>query len=71
MHVGMSAAREPLFPEKEVAQMLGISPSYLRLLRSQRRIGCYRFGGRILYADRHISEFKKTSEQQMQAVHAA
>jgi DNA-binding transcriptional MerR regulator len=70
MHVDISAAKEPLFPEKEVAQMLGISPSYLRILRRQQRISCYRFGGRVLYGERHISEFKQNSEQRARAVAA-
>lgn len=67
MRVDTSAAREPLFPEKETAQILCISPSYLRLLRAQKKIGCYRFGGdkwgRILYSERHINEFKRQAEQ--------
>ncbi len=65
-----SAAREPLFSEREAAEMLRISHSYLRLLREQKRINCYRFGGRVLYAERHILAFKLKSERQASAVAA-
>jgi hypothetical protein len=65
-----SAAREPLFTEREAAQMLRISHSYLRLLRAQKRIRYYRFDryggdkfGRVLYSERHINEFKRQAEQ--------
>jgi hypothetical protein len=65
-----SAAREPLFTERETAQMLGISASYLRLLRAQKRISHYRFGGRVVYAQRHVEAFKQASERQASAVAA-
>jgi excisionase family DNA binding protein len=66
-----SAAREPLFTEREAAEMLRISHSYLRLLRDQKRINCYRFGGRILYSEKHIADFKRQSEQSVLAASAA
>ena len=62
-----TAAREPLFTERETAGMLGISSSYLRLLRAQKRISHYRFGGRVVYAERHVEEFKQASERQASA----
>ena len=71
MSFDASAAREPLFSERETARLLGISHSYLRLLRGQKRINCYRFGGRILYSEKHIADFKRQSEQSVLAVSAA
>jgi hypothetical protein len=70
MSFDASAAREPLFSERETARLLGISHSYLRLLRGKKRIDCYRFGGRILYAERHILAFKLKGERQASAVAA-
>jgi hypothetical protein len=65
--ITMSAVDEPLYTERTAAQLLGISPSYLRLLRSQKKIGCYHYDGpkwgRVLYSPRHISEFKQQAEQ--------
>jgi len=63
MSANVSAVREPLFSERETAQLLGISASYLRVLRGQKRIAYYRFGGRVLYAENHIFDFKRASEQ--------
>ncbi len=67
MSFDASAAREPLFSEKETAELLHISASYLRLLRAKKKIRCYKFGGdkwgRILYSERHINEFKRQAEQ--------
>lgn len=62
-----SAAREPLFTEKQGAQLLGISASYLRLLRARQKISHYKFGGRIVYALRHIESFKRQHEQSAKA----
>ncbi len=64
MAFNTTASREAVFSEKETAQMLGISPSFLRLLRYGRKIGCYKFGGRVVYAQRHVDQFKQASEQQ-------
>jgi len=65
-----TAAREPLFTERETAALLGISASFLRLLRAQKRISHYRFGGRVVYAERHVESFKQASERQASAVAA-
>jgi hypothetical protein len=70
MSFNSSAAREPLFTEKEAAAQLRISPSYLRLLRAQKRISCYKFGGRVAYAESHIENFKRSHEQQACAIAA-
>ncbi len=63
MTTNISASRETTYSEKEAASLLGISPSFLRVLRSQLKIGCYRFGGRVVYAQRHIETFKQQHEQ--------
>ncbi len=67
MSFDASAAREPLFSEKEAAQILHISHSYLRLLRAQKKIGHLHYGGdkfgRVLYSERHINDFKRQAEQ--------
>jgi len=70
MSIDASAVRESLFTEREAAELLRISHSYLRFLRGQKRIDCYRFGGRILYAERHILAFKQNSERQVSAAAA-
>ena len=71
MSFDTSSAREPLFTEREAASLLGISHSYIRLLRAQRRISCYHFGGRVVYAEKHITEFKSAAERRASALVAA
>jgi DNA-binding transcriptional MerR regulator len=71
MSINMSAAKEPLFTEREVAEMLRISPSYVRVLRARKLIACFRFGDRALYSPSHIEAFKRMNEQRALSAQAA
>jgi hypothetical protein len=69
MSFDTSAVHESLFTEAEAAEMLRISVSCLRKLRTRRKITFYRFGpksdsfGRVFYSENHIRSFKQQSEQ--------
>jgi hypothetical protein len=71
MSFDVTAVKEPLYTERETASLLRISPSYLRLLRGQKKISCLHFGGRVLYREEHIKDFKQRHEQRARMTEAA
>ncbi len=66
----VSAAREPLFTERETAERLRISVPFLKTLRYGKKISCYRFGDRVFYTDAHIEEFKQQNEKRVAPIAA-
>jgi excisionase family DNA binding protein len=59
MSFDSTAARDPLLTEEEAANLLSLSPSTLRLLRSREQINYYKLGRRVAYAMSHIEAFKQ------------
>jgi excisionase family DNA binding protein len=61
-----NAARQRLLTEKEAADLLCLSASTLRMLRSRKMIPHFRFGRRVAYSPAQIESFKASHEQQPQ-----
>ena len=70
MSVNLPSISEALFSEREACKFLGISYAHLRNLHLRGCIAHYRVGERVVYAARHISDFKTQNEQRAVAVAA-
>lgn len=49
----------PVIPEKEAAQILGISNNTLKKIRYAREIEFYRIGGQVFYSEEMLKAFLK------------
>lgn len=58
----MSETKEELKSANQTARLLGVStPTLCRLMQSK-KIGFYRVGKRVLFAERHVAEFLEACE---------
>lgn len=48
---------EPVIPEKDAAELLGISQSSLKRRRNEKQISFYRIGGQVFYSPEMIKTF--------------
>jgi excisionase family DNA binding protein len=58
----MSEVTEKLLSAKEAVERLGISKPTLCRLMQRGKIGYYRVGMRVLFSDKHISDFLAACE---------
>ncbi len=58
----MSETKEALKSANQTARLLGVSTPTLCRLMQRKKIGFYRVGKRVLFAERHVTEFLAACE---------
>ncbi len=71
MSRNVTAETQPIYTEKEAADLLRLSAINLRRIRTRGEIPHYRFGKRVLYSACHLEDFKRQHERNVQLPVAA